>query len=94
MNQQTIPNPQQPIFNPMLAGMVAPAPEKESKTIDYRINFVAKDGTVTSGGIVKFWKRHEKTYLARFIEILSSPEQVLEITRMDEAPSESKTLEF
>lgn len=88
MQTPTIPNPMIP--NQMV---VAPA-ERETKTVDYRINVSSKAGDVRSAGILKLWKRFDETQQAALVAILSTSESVVEITPMSEEATTGVKDEF
>ena len=90
---QTIPAPAQPAFNPMTGQMVAPT-TKESKTVDYRINMVDKAGAVKAVGIVKLWKHYDEAQQQAIIAILATPDQIVEISPMEQEATTGVRSEF
>ena len=94
-----IPTPQIPTpqnFNPMLAGMIAPA-QPESKTNDFRVNMSNSKGDIRSVGILKIWKRFNEvqtaSIVARLQEVLDEESQIL-ISSLEEENNNVDVDEF
>lgn len=73
-----------------LASFTAPATNKESKTVDYKVSMTNKAGQIKAVGIFKIWKRFSDVQQEQIVKKLATKGVMVELLTNEAVESDDE----